>query len=96
MSDSPPPVFVCATDAQERPATATKLQLLQASTAADNAWMAEIAMLFGAREAGAARFHDRAQGEPGSRLRELFDAHVRTRDAYLERAKRTVDRFAGK
>ncbi|HVK81252.1 MAG TPA: hypothetical protein VM915_11640 [Verrucomicrobiae bacterium] len=60
----------------------SKLRLLVASTAADKAWMAEVTAIFGAREAGLARFQDRAQGEPGSRLRELYDQYVLTRDAY--------------
>lgn len=61
----------------------SKLRLLVDSTAADKAWMAEVVAIFGARDAGLARFQDRAQGEPGSRLRELYDHYVLTRDAYL-------------
>lgn len=60
----------------------SKLKLLQEATAADKAWMAEVALVFGEREAGLARFHGRATGEPGSRLRELYTAYVRARDAY--------------
>ena len=60
----------------------SKLRLLQESTAADKAWMAEVAAVFGEREAGMARFQGRANGEPGSRLRELYDCYVRARDAY--------------
>lgn len=60
----------------------SKLRLLQESTAADKAWMAEVAAVFGAREAGLARFQGRATGEPGSRLRELYDCYVKARDAY--------------
>lgn len=60
----------------------SKLRLLQESTAADKAWMTEIAAVFGEREAGMARFQGRATGEPGSRLRELYDRYVRARDAY--------------
>jgi len=60
----------------------SKLRRLQESTAADRAWMAEVKAQFGEREAGLARFHGRAQGEPGSRLRELYDRYVKTRDAY--------------
>ncbi|HYD89743.1 MAG TPA: hypothetical protein VEA80_19840 [Vitreimonas sp.] len=60
----------------------SKLRLLQAATAADKAWMAEVAAVFGEREAGLARFHGRATGEPGSRLRELYDEYVKARDAY--------------
>lgn len=50
--------------------------------------MSEIASIFGAREAGMARFHGRATGEPGSHLRELYEEYVKTRDAY--RAQREV------
>lgn len=60
----------------------SKLRLLQESTAADRAWMAEVKAVFGEREAGLARFHGRATGEPGSRLRELYDRYVKARDAY--------------
>lgn len=63
----------------------SKLRLLQESTAADRAWMAEVVAVFGARDAGLARFHGRATGEPGSRLRELYEHYVKTRDAYLAR-----------
>jgi hypothetical protein len=44
--------------------------------------MAEVKAVFGEREAGLARFHGRATGEPGSRLRELYDRYVKARDAY--------------
>lgn len=60
----------------------SKLRLLQDAAAADKAWMAEVAKVFGEREAGMARFHGRATGEPGTRLRELYEAHVKARDAY--------------
>ena len=60
----------------------SKLRLLQDATAADKAWMAEVAAVFGERDAGLARFHGRATGEPGSRLRELYDRYVKARDAY--------------
>jgi len=60
----------------------SKLKLLQAATAADKAWMAEIAAVFGEREAGLARFHGRATGDPGTRLRELYNEYVKARDAY--------------
>jgi hypothetical protein len=60
----------------------SKLKLHQELAAADKAWMAEVAAVFGEREAGMARFHDRANGEPGSRLRELYDVYVKARDAY--------------
>lgn len=61
----------------------SKLGLLQASTAADKAWMLEVVKVFGEREAGIARFQDRANGEPGTRLRKLYDSYVAARDAYL-------------
>jgi hypothetical protein len=60
----------------------SKLRLLQESTAADRAWMAEVAAVFGERDAGLARFQGRATGEPGSRLRELYNRYVAARDAY--------------
>ena len=60
----------------------SKLRLLQESTEADKAWMAEVRSVFGEREAGMARFHGRATGEPGTRLRELYDLYVKARDAY--------------
>jgi hypothetical protein len=46
--------------------------------------MAEVIAVFGERDAGLARFQDRANGEAGSRLRELYNRHVAARDAYLE------------
>ena len=61
----------------------SKLRLLQESTEADRAWMAEVEAVFGKRDAGLARFQDRANGEPGSRLRELYNRYVAARDAYL-------------
>lgn len=60
----------------------SKLRLLQASAAADKAWMIEVRKLFGDRDAGMARFHGRATGEPGTRLRELYESYVKARDAY--------------
>ena len=60
----------------------SKLRLLQDSTAADKAWMTEVRTVFGERDAGMARFHGRANGEPGTRLRELYDCYVKARDAY--------------
>ncbi|MBC7767985.1 MAG: hypothetical protein H7124_04300 [Phycisphaerales bacterium] len=60
----------------------SKLKLLQEATAADKAWMAEVATVFGERDAGMARFHGRATGEPGSRLRDLYNQYVKARDAY--------------
>ena len=60
----------------------SKLKRLQEATAADKAWMAEVALVFGERDAGMARFHGRATGEPGTKLRELYDQYVKARDAY--------------
>jgi hypothetical protein len=60
----------------------SKLALFQAASAADKAWMVEIARIFGDRDAGLARFHGRATGEPGSHLRDLYHRYVLTRDAY--------------
>ncbi|MDZ4691259.1 hypothetical protein [Terricaulis sp.] len=60
----------------------SKLKLLQEATAADKAWMHEVTAVFGASDAGMARFHGRATGEPGSRLRELYNEYVKARDAY--------------
>jgi hypothetical protein len=60
----------------------SKLRLLQESSTAEKAWMAEVAAVFGEREAGLARFQGRAMGEPGSRLRELYDRYRKAHDAY--------------
>jgi hypothetical protein len=56
--------------------------LFLAASAADKAWMDEIAPIFGDREAGMARFHGHATGEPGSHLSHLYQGYVSTRDAY--------------
>lgn len=60
----------------------SRFALFAAANAADKAWMAEVARVFGPREAGLARVHGRAAGEPGSHLRDLHDRCVKTRDAY--------------
>lgn len=60
----------------------SKFRMLQDASDADKAWMDEVRAVFGERDAGMARFHGRATGEPGSRLRELYDRYVKTRDAY--------------
>ncbi len=60
----------------------SKLRLLQASAAAERAWMAEVEVVFGARDASFARFQERASGDPGSLLRALHDAYVKARAAY--------------
>ncbi len=60
----------------------SKISLWQDSTAADKAWMVEVVAVFGERHAGLARFQDRANGEPGTRLRQLYNSYVKARDAY--------------
>ncbi len=60
-----------------------KLRLLQASAVAEKAWMAEVVSVFGERDAGLARFQERASGEPGTRLRALYNHYVAARDAYM-------------
>jgi len=63
----------------------SRFQLFRDSAQADKAWMTEVRAVFGDRDAGMARFHGRATGEPGSRLRDLYDRYVRARDAYAGR-----------
>lgn len=60
----------------------SRLRLHQESTAADQAWMAEVAVTFGERDAGLARFDGRGRGERGTRMRELYDLYVKAREAY--------------
>ena len=60
----------------------SRLRLLQDANDADKAWMVEVVNAFGERESGLARYHDDAKGDPGTPLRELYNAYVRTRDAY--------------
>lgn len=60
----------------------SKLKLLQAEKAADKAWMNEVVATFGARDARMVRFQDKANGEPGTRLRELYDRYVAARNAH--------------
>ena len=60
----------------------SKLRLLQASAAAEKAWMAEVRVVFGARDASYARFQDRASGDPGSLLRTLHDTYTKAWAAY--------------
>ena len=58
-----------------------KLRLLQEQNAADEAWMVvEVVAVFGC-DAGLARFQERANGEPGTRLRELYNRFVTAREA---------------
>lgn len=61
----------------------SKLRLLQESTAADRAWMAEVETVFGKSNAGLARFQGRATGEPGSKLRDLYEQYMKATSAYL-------------
>lgn len=63
-------------------AEVNKLSLLQAAAAAEKTWMLEMQTVFGVRSASYARHQDRAMGEPGSRLRELYDAYESARTAY--------------
>jgi hypothetical protein len=60
----------------------SKIGLWQAAVAADKAWMVEVVAVFGQRDAGLARFQNRANGEAGTRLRELYNIYVAARDAY--------------
>lgn len=60
----------------------SRLRLLQERTAADKAWMAEVAVVFGERDAGIARFDGRATGERGSHLRDLYEQYMKAREAY--------------
>lgn len=59
-----------------------RLRLFHEANAADAAWMAEIARIFGERQAGQARVHGLGQGEPGSLLRDLYDRCAAARLAY--------------
>ena len=63
-------------------AAVSRLRLLQAAADAEKSWMLEVQTAFGTRDASYARYQDRAMGEPGSRLRELYDAYMTARDAY--------------
>jgi hypothetical protein len=60
----------------------SRLTLLQAFKEADQAWMVEVVSVFGERDARMARFQERANGEPGTRLRELYNLFVAARTAY--------------
>jgi hypothetical protein len=67
---------------QNGPPVVSRLTLLQAFKDADAAWMAEVVSVFGERDARMARFQDRANGEPGTKLRELYNHFVAARMAY--------------
>ena len=60
----------------------SKLRLLQESDEANKAWLAEIEVVFGAKEAALARYEGRATGEPGTPLRDLYDRQKKARGAY--------------
>jgi hypothetical protein len=60
----------------------SRYALFCAAKAADNAWMSEIARVFGVKDAGRARIQGRASGEPGSHLRALYDQSETARIAY--------------
>ena len=60
----------------------SRLRLLQDCSTAERDWMSEVAVVFGDREAGMARFDGRGMGEAGSRLRDLYGAYVKAREAY--------------
>lgn len=49
---------------------------------ADAAWMSEIAAVFGNENVDAVAAAPKGQGESGSRLRELFDAHIDARTVW--------------
>lgn len=60
----------------------SRFSLFQAVDAADKAWMSEVVAVFGESDADGARYHGRATGELGSRLRDLYDSYLTARDAY--------------
>lgn len=60
----------------------SKVRLLQACKAAENAWVAEMEAVLGAREASLARYQGRANGAPGTRLNELYNLFIAAQTAY--------------
>lgn len=60
----------------------SRFKLFQEANAADEAWMTEIARLFGARDAGMVRVQGLGDGKPGSILRALHDRCAEARNAY--------------
>jgi hypothetical protein len=60
----------------------SRLRLLRAAAEAEKTWMLEVQAVFGVRDASYARYQDRAMGEPGSRLRELYKEYEKAREAY--------------
>jgi hypothetical protein len=68
-----------------KPADAPKVsrvRLMQASKAAENAWLAEIEAVLGAGEASLARYQGRANGAPGTRLNDLYNLFIAAQSAY--------------
>lgn len=64
-----------------------RTEVWKAYAAADDAWSAELAVLFGSR-AGDVRYTARGHGVPGTKLGELYRAYVAARTAwYAERAE---------
>ena len=61
----------------------SKVRLLQASKAAEDAWFAEVVAVLGAREASLARYQGRANGLPGTRLNDLYNLFLVAQRAYL-------------
>ncbi|MBI3439435.1 MAG: hypothetical protein HY054_12445 [Proteobacteria bacterium] len=59
-----------------------RLDLLRAASKAEKAWMIAVEAEFGERDAGLARFQERAKGEEGSELRKLHDRYQRAYAAY--------------
>lgn len=64
------------------PPKISKVRLLQASKAAENAWLAEVEAVLGAREASLARYQGRANGAPGTRLNDLYNRFIAAQDEY--------------
>jgi|GEM_PF-1542279 len=60
----------------------SKVRLLQASKAAEDAWLAEVESVLGAREASLARYQGRANGAPGSRMNDLYKSFLAAQSAY--------------
>ncbi len=65
------------------PPKVSKVRLLQASKAAEDAWLAEVVAVLGAREASLARYQGRANGVPGSRLNDLYNLFLIAQRAYM-------------
>jgi hypothetical protein len=68
-----------------KPAEAPKVsrvRLMQASKAAENAWLAEVEAVLGVREASLARYQGRANGAPGSRMNDLYNRFIAAQSAY--------------